>query len=460
MYTLKMFLDTLGGEYNDIPSGSAIPLVISHDENNPTLLKGKLRGYYRTIYNNSLYNQFDYLKTDIDVYKISTNGKQGVIVMKLENVPTNITMGLSVYNADNSKEEGWKAANFDGDSLRFELLTQYSGNFYIVVFNSVTNTREHGTTNSSPYTLKLSLDTLTGENNNDPSTATKADYNSNIKGKIRGKYRTNYTNSNFSQDTKLTLDDDLYKIDNCDSFDHARISSSPPNLQLGITALDADGTTVLGSKTASFAGDTVRLSKNDLTINKKPTFFLIYDLSYNSAKNSSPIPYTFHVTSGHFQSVSTPIYQGSPVNFTSSGNIGSTWTWNFGSTATPSTSNLQNPQGVVFNTLGNQTIYLSSGTCLNEKIDINVISPASISSAQILSDFSAFSSPMNGNIRVSFNKIDNGDLILHNTQGQLIRRVKVTNQTVVDLPINSNGLYLVTFESQESRITKKIVINQ
>ena len=91
---------------------------------------------------------------------------------------------------------------------------------------------------------------------------------------------------------------------------------------------------------------------------------------------------------------------------------------------------------------------------------IEVKGTSGISNTSELTDFSVYPSPINGNIRVSFNKIDNGDLILHNTQGQLIRRVKVTNQTVVDLPINSNGLYLVTFESQESRITKKIVIDQ
>ncbi|MHB8402598.1 MAG: PKD domain-containing protein, partial [Bacteroidia bacterium] len=57
---------------------------------------------------------------------------------------------------------------------------------------------------------------------------------------------------------------------------------------------------------------------------------------------------------------SAPQCTGLPVNFTSAGpSSGVTWFWNFGSGATPATSTLQSPTGVVYSTAGAKLVQLT-----------------------------------------------------------------------------------------------------
>ena len=75
-------------------------------------------------------------------------------------------------------------------------------------------------------------------------------------------------------------------------------------------------------------------------------------------------------------SSASTITEGSSVNFfDNSTGIPDTWSWNFGG-GIPTTSNVQNPTGIVFNTAGTYTITLTSsnamGSC-NTTITINVI---------------------------------------------------------------------------------------
>jgi gliding motility-associated-like protein len=66
-----------------------------------------------------------------------------------------------------------------------------------------------------------------------------------------------------------------------------------------------------------------------------------------------------------------PQCTGLPVNFTNTGTTTAvTYTWNFGSGATPATSTVQNPAGVVYSTAGTKTIklYTSNGTCTDSSI--------------------------------------------------------------------------------------------
>ncbi|HLP50608.1 MAG TPA: PKD domain-containing protein, partial [Chitinophagales bacterium] len=62
-----------------------------------------------------------------------------------------------------------------------------------------------------------------------------------------------------------------------------------------------------------------------------------------------------------------PVCLGAPVNFTNTGSTGSgfTYSWNFGPDATPSTSTLENPTGIVYATQGTKSVIftVSNGSC-------------------------------------------------------------------------------------------------
>ena len=80
------------------------------------------------------------------------------------------------------------------------------------------------------------------------------------------------------------------------------------------------------------------------------------------------------------------ICSNAPVNFTYTGTAGVTsYSWNFGAGASPSTSDVQNPQGIVYSIGGNKSVTLtvSNGACehsVSQTITINPSPTASFSS--------------------------------------------------------------------------------
>lgn len=357
----------------------ATPVILSTNENLPTILQGKIRGYYRT---DPWTSDYVTLAPDEDVYKITTNNMQGVIVMNLENVPANLQFQIDVVNGNPLAEgneqisEGSRSADSNGDSLYFELLTQYSGDYYIRIKNINGNYNGEGNTSSQPYMLKLWLDTLGNEFDNTPNTASTINLNDAVLGKIRGHYRTDYGFASGSSFIELSSDMDVYKPDSCGTFQYARIFNAPPNLRLKLTAYATDGTTEMGSKTAVGNGDTLRLNANE--VNGIPFFFKVEAVNtggnpyYN---NTSPHTYTLYLGYSPYADITSTfgaVCQGEPVNFTASSNVVNNWQWDFGTNAFPSNSNEQNPSGVVFNASGNQWVVLTSNTCSADSLLIEV----------------------------------------------------------------------------------------
>ncbi len=388
-YILKLWLDTLGNEFNNTPNSlSAIdPLPLSHDQSSPNILQGKIRGYYRTV--------FDYpsilgnLSPDVDIYKITTNDQQGVIVMKIENSSSNMKFRIEAINSDTNTSEGQKDANVNGDSLRFELLTRYAGIYYIKVSNlngSNGNVDEsNSNTSSQPYTLKLWLDTLGNEFNNTPSTASVVHFGESLYGKIRGHYRTSFDYPSIFGN--LSPDVDYYKMDTCGTFQYAKVFDAPQNMRLKLTAYAANATTVIGSKTAAFNGDTLRLNANE--VSGIPKFFKVEAVNtggnhyYN---NTSPYTYTLYLGYSPYADITSAfdnVCEGVPTNFTAASNIVNNWQWSFGANAAPTNSNEQNPSGVVFNSEGEHWVVLNSNGCSADTLIVNIIPATSMPSVNV-----------------------------------------------------------------------------
>jgi gliding motility-associated-like protein len=57
-----------------------------------------------------------------------------------------------------------------------------------------------------------------------------------------------------------------------------------------------------------------------------------------------------------------PVCSGLPVNFTNTGSTGASYFWSFGAGATPATSNLENPTGIVYSTGGTKSVTLTVTT--------------------------------------------------------------------------------------------------
>lgn len=88
-------------------------------------------------------------------------------------------------------------------------------------------------------------------------------------------------------------------------------------------------------------------------------------------------------------SVSTITVGGSVDFFDNSSGLPDTWSWDFGGGGTPGTSTMQNPTGIVFNTIGSYTITLTAsnslGSC-NTTLTINVIPSSGCDTLSNISD--------------------------------------------------------------------------
>jgi len=304
LYSFNISLDTIGGEYNDnIASVSSLnAMTLSLDEKNPTVIKAKIRGY--SYVNNGGIYDFASLTADQDYYKVTTGKNKGVIVMKLANVPPSLRFRIEMIKDDGITVLGFRDAAFNGDTLRFELLTQYEGIYYIRLRNVNGVGNISGNTSVFPYTLNISIDTLGSEfNDNVSSISSKVpvkvsldESNPNVyKGKIRGYYYVN-NGGNFDF-ANLTADQDFYKITTASTNGVLvmRITGVPTNLRFRIEMIKDDGITSLGYRDANINGDTIRF---ELLTQYAGVYYVRLRNINNAANginNSSALTYTLSI---------------------------------------------------------------------------------------------------------------------------------------------------------------------
>jgi len=304
-YTLSFALDTSGGEFNDNISAISAQkaITLSLQESNPTNITGKIRGY--TYVNNGGSYDFANLTADQDFYKLSTGTRRGVLVMNLVGVPANLKFRIEVIKDDGITPLGFRDANFNGDTLRMELLTLYAGTYYLRLRN--TNGSVNGPLNTSPvpYSIDLSLDTLGNElNDNIAAISSRVAINVSLneaspnilRGKIRGFY---YVNNGGKYDlANLTADQDIYKITTRSNNGTLvmKLAGVPNNLRFRIEVLKDDGISSLGYRDAGINGDTLRF---ELLAEYAGTYFirvLNVNGASNGSGNSSATPYTLNVS--------------------------------------------------------------------------------------------------------------------------------------------------------------------
>ena len=163
------------------------------------------------------------------------------------------------------------------------------------------------------------------------------------------------------------------------------------------------------------------------------------------------------------------IGQGDQIDFFGASNSGTaSYSWNFDVNGlggvSPSTSNNQNPAGVVFNTAGNFNVELTvtsgQGVCSIDTIII-VSSNMGINNYNHLLDM-VFPNPNNGifNLKLSskdFNELGTG--YIFNSVGEIVREIdlKSAENMLINLQENSPGIYYLKFEKKPF-ISHKIII--
>ena len=163
------------------------------------------------------------------------------------------------------------------------------------------------------------------------------------------------------------------------------------------------------------------------------------------------------------------IGQGDYIDFFGSSNSGTaSYSWNFDLNGlggvNPSTSNNQNPAGVVFNTAGvfdvQITVTSGQGVCTKDTL-ITVTSNTSNNNYEDFLEI-VFPNPNKGifNLKLSaqeFNKLGIG--YIFNSVGEVVREIdlKSSNNVIINLKENSPGLYYLKFEKKPF-ISQKIII--
>ncbi|MES2617067.1 MAG: PKD domain-containing protein [Bacteroidota bacterium] len=292
LYSFNLSLDTSGNEFNNTMANAAIVPSISFNEKQPTTISGKIRGHYYG--GSSGFYDFGDLTPDFDYYKVNLS-KKGVLIMNVTNAAPNLKFKLEVFNGS-GVSEGYRVANFDGDTLHFELLNQSTGTYYVKLSNVTLKN-----TSSLPYKLDLSLDTLGYEFNNAPGLAKNIIKGQPLQGNIRGYYKK--TSAAAGDFASLSVDNDYYKINSqCNNFQNISITNVPVDLMIKLTAFDSTGSTMLGSKIASFAGANVVLNASDLTNPQNVRFFSVENVAGVNGSNTSESLYTINASY-------TPVFQ-------------------------------------------------------------------------------------------------------------------------------------------------------
>ena len=291
-YTMDVSMDTLGNEFNDniTAISGAAALNIGTTEINPTIVRGKIRGYYYV--NNGGNYTYTSLTADQDFYKINTGSQNGVLVMKLTNVAPNLRYRIELFKEDGTTSLGYRDAAFNGDSLKLEILLQTSGIHYIRIRNINGVANGIGNTSSIPYNLSLFIENGWGEFNNEIVLATPLKANDTIQGKIRGHYRFNFGTTSGSDFNSLITDADFYKInDGCYHFEGAIIDDVPLNMRLRITAYDTSGNFILGSKSSTVNGERVVMTIANLTKTNIVRYLRVDNINSGNDNNTGPGSY-------------------------------------------------------------------------------------------------------------------------------------------------------------------------
>ena len=166
------------------------------------------------------------------------------------------------------------------------------------------------------------------------------------------------------------------------------------------------------------------------------------------------------------------IGQGDQIDFFGASNSATaSYSWNFDINGlggvSPSTSNNQNPAGVVFNTAGvfDVQITVTSGqtVCTNDTL-ITVTSNTSTNNYEDYLKI-VFPNPNKGifNLKLSaqeFNKLGTG--YIFNSIGELVREInlKSSDNILINLKENSPGIYYLKFEKKPYISHKIIILDQ
>lgn len=294
-YNMDVSMDTLGDEFNDIAAAlsTRAPLSVGTDEKNPTLIQGKIKGYYYV--NNGGNYAYSALTADQDMYKITSGS--GVLVMRLGNVAPGLRYRLELMRDDGTTSLGYRDASINGDSLRLEILLQTAGIYYLKIRNVNGVANGAGNTSNLPYRLQLYLEKGFGEFNDLLTTATPIQANDTFRGKIRGHYRLNFGTTSGSDFNSLIPDVDLYRInDGCHYFQGATVDNVPLNMRMRITAYDTSGNFVLGSRTAALNGEKVVLTAANLTKTNIVRYIKVDNVNTGNDNNTGPGQYLFYTT--------------------------------------------------------------------------------------------------------------------------------------------------------------------
>jgi hypothetical protein len=152
------------------------------------------------------------------------------------------------------------------------------------------------------------------------------------------------------------------------------------------------------------------------------------------------------------------------VNFNDlSTNSPTSWNWSFYGGATPSTSNLQNPTGITWNSPGLKNVKLVASNAWGSDTEIktnyiNVVSGAGLNEPDYI--FQLFPNPTTGilNISSSIDKIDvSVEIISLLGQSLINKEISIFNGENYSIDISNlqNGIYFVRFDGQLSRIIKE-----
>jgi len=163
-----------------------------------------------------------------------------------------------------------------------------------------------------------------------------------------------------------------------------------------------------------------------------------------------------------FSASADTIYVGDCISFTDgSSNSPSTWSWEFAG-ATPSSSNVQNPMNICYNTQGTFDVSLVVGNSFGLDTvysEITVLPPSSTpeyDNAQL----TLFPNPTEGRATINFNIVSDGYLQVIDATGRMIHeKFLYSNQSQVeiDLKEQTKGIYFIRLTAGSRSATEKLV---
>ncbi len=137
-----------------------------------------------------------------------------------------------------------------------------------------------------------------------------------------------------------------------------------------------------------------------------------------------------------------PVCLGVPVNFTNTGSTGNgfTYSWEFGSDATPTSSTLENPTGILYGTQGTKTVIFTVGNGSCATTDTQTISVTGIPFADFNNDGPACAAP--GVITFTDNSTGNVTSWLWDFGPNAVPATS-TSSGPVSVTFNTNGTHMV-----------------